>query len=90
MTSESITNWELNRNEPSLNQIPKVILFLGYTPLINDNPIKKYRIETGISQKKLARILNIDATTLSRIERAKGSRINNKIKVKLNKLLEFT
>lgn len=44
VTTDSITNWELNRNEPNLNQIPKIILFLGYKPDIVENPIKKYRI----------------------------------------------
>ena len=52
--------------------------------------LKKYRIERGISQKEMAEILEIDPTTLSRIERGKGSRINNKIKVRLNELLKFT
>ena len=32
VTTESITNWKLNRNEPNLNHIPKIILFLEYTP----------------------------------------------------------
>ncbi|MBA4409703.1 MAG: transcriptional regulator [Odoribacter sp.] len=57
---------------------------------MNELPIKKYRIEKGISQKELAKILEIDPTTLSRIERAEGSRISNKIKVRLNELLEST
>jgi len=90
VTTDSVTNWELNRSEPSLNQIPKIILFLNYKPDINENLIKRYRTEKGISQKELAKILYIDPTTLSRIERAKGSRINNKIKVRLNELLKFT
>jgi len=34
VTAESITNWELNRTEPNLYQIPKIISFLGYTPEI--------------------------------------------------------
>jgi len=45
VTTDSITNWELNRNEPNLNQVPKIISLLGYTPDISLNPIKKYRIE---------------------------------------------
>jgi len=69
VTPNSITNWELNRNTPDLHQIPKIISFLEYTPTINENPIKKYRFEKGLSQKELARILKIDPTTLSRIER---------------------
>lgn len=87
VTTESITNWELNRNTPNLIQIPRIISFLGYIPDINENPIKKYRIEKGISQKELAKILEIDPTTLSRIERKKGNRINKVIKKRLNCLL---
>ena len=90
VSTDSITNWELNRNTPELSYIPKIISFLSYPPNIIENPIKKYRIEKGINQKEMARILEIDPTTLSRIERAKGSRISNKIKVRLNELLEFT
>ena len=84
VTPDSITNWELNRNTPELNQIPKIILFLEYTPDIDENPIKKYRLEKGISQKELAGILKIDPTTLSRIEREKGNRTNKAIKGKIN------
>lgn len=69
VTTDTITNWELNRNTPAFIYIPKIISFLGYTPEINDNPIKKYRSEKGISQKEQAKILGIDTTTLSRIER---------------------
>lgn len=87
VTTDSITNWELNRSEPSLNQIPKIISFLEYTPDINENPIKKYRIEKGISQKELAKILKIDPTTLSRIERDKGNRVKKVIREKLIELL---
>ncbi|HZK95263.1 MAG TPA: helix-turn-helix transcriptional regulator [Prolixibacteraceae bacterium] len=90
VTTDSITNWELNRGTPTLTLIPKIISFLGYAPTFNENLIRQYRIQKGISQKELAEILKIDPTTLSRIERAKGSRINNKIKVRLNELLKFT
>jgi len=87
VTTDTITNWELNRVTPTISQIPKIISFLKYTPILNENEIKNYRIQKGISQLELAKILQIDPTTLSRIERAKGSRINNKIKVRLNELL---
>jgi DNA-binding XRE family transcriptional regulator len=86
VTTDSITNWELNRGTPNLTLIPKIISFLGYTPTFNENLIKQYRIQNGISQKEFARILKIDPTTLSRIER--GSEIiSSKVKVKLNYLL---
>lgn len=90
VTTDSITNWELNRNTPELSYIPKIISFLEYAPEIIANPIKKYRLEKGISQKELAKILEIDPTTLSRIEREKGNRINNEIRVRLFELLKFS
>ncbi len=86
VTAESITNWELNRTEPNLYQIPKIISFLGYTPEMNENPIIKYRIRKGLSQKEFARIIEIDSTTLSRIERG-SERIREKVKKKLHYLL---
>ncbi|HEY3390838.1 MAG TPA: helix-turn-helix transcriptional regulator [Prolixibacteraceae bacterium] len=86
VTTDSITNWELNRVTPTITLIPKIISFLEYTPLFNGNKIKQYRIQKGISQKELAEILKIDPTTLSRIE--KGSeRIRRKVKIKLAYLL---
>ena len=86
VTTESITNWELNRNTPELNQIPKIISFLGYTPDINVNPMKAYRFKKGLTQKELARILEVDPTTLSKIE--KGSeRISEKIIIKLSQIM---
>ena len=85
VTTDSITNWELNRGKPILTFIPKIISFLGYTPTFNEISIKQYRIQKGISQKELAEILNIDPTTLSRIERG-SERISEKIKMKLDYL----
>ena len=69
VTADSITNWELNRGKPILTLIPKIISFLGYIPIVKENSIKSYRIQNGLSQKEFARILEIDPTTLSRIER---------------------
>ena len=86
VTTDSITNWELNRTEPNLNHIPKIISFLGYSPLFNENEIKNYRIQKGMSQNELAETLNIDPTTLSRIERG-SERMSRKIKMKLDCLL---
>jgi len=82
VTTDSITNLELNLNDPNLNQIPKIISFLEYTPTINEYSIKKYRLENGLSQKELAKILGIDPTTLSRIERG-GEKMSRKVRMKL-------
>ena len=42
ITTDSITNWELNRNNPSLKQVQKIILFLEYTPINKECEIKRY------------------------------------------------
>ena len=89
VTTDSITNWELNRGKPILTLIPKIISFLGYIPIVNENSVKSYRIQNGLSQKEFARILGIDPSTLSRIEGGKGNRIRNEIRVRLNELLKF-
>ncbi|MDD5695257.1 MAG: helix-turn-helix transcriptional regulator [Bacteroidales bacterium] len=83
VTADSITNWELNRNEPQLKYIPKIISFLGYVPTICENPIKNYRIQKGLTQKAISKILGIDPSTLGRIENDTGKRISKAIKEKL-------
>lgn len=87
--TDTVTNWELNRFEPQLNHIPKIISFLGYTPKFNiENPIKQYRINQGLILKKLAEILGIDSGTLARIEKGESSRTFNKIKSKIRELID--
>jgi len=80
VTTDSITNWELNRNKPQLKYIPKIISFLGYAPAISENSIKDYRIQRGLTQKAMSKILGIDPSTLGRIEDNKGKRISKAIK----------
>ena len=73
---------ELNHTKPQVKQIPKIISFLGYSPKIEQNKIKRYRIERGITQKEMAKILNINPATLARVERG-NRRITKKVKNKL-------
>jgi len=87
VTTDCITNWELNRHNPELSYIPKIISFLEYTPAINENPIKKYRMEKGLTQKELAKILEIDPRTLSRTERERSQKLSNRVKEKLNSIV---
>jgi transcriptional regulator with XRE-family HTH domain len=66
--------WEKNRAEPSLAQIPKIIEFLGRDPLEKEaenlgERIREYRRIHGLSQKKLAKELGVDQTTLAAWER---------------------
>ena len=76
-TISSVTNWERNRTSPRLFLIPKIIKFLGYDPLQGDatnigEKIKRYRIQKGLSLRKLAKELGIDPTTLARWERGES------------------
>jgi len=61
--------WESNKVKPSLAQIPKIIEFLGRDPLEKESAklgdrIREYRRVHGLSQKKLAAQLGVDAATL--------------------------
>jgi transcriptional regulator with XRE-family HTH domain len=73
----TVNNWERNRCRPRLYLFLKIIQFLGYTPFPNNEEstlgeaIKAYRLRHGLSQKKMARALGIDPTTLARWEKTK-------------------
>jgi len=49
----TITNWELNRNQPMGHHIPKIIEYLGYTPLFNlaGNTLSKKNRTTPIHKR---------------------------------------
>jgi DNA-binding XRE family transcriptional regulator len=73
---DSITFWENNRHEPSIIYYPKIIEFLGHVPFDGDSStlsgqIKLYRYLHGLSQEELARILNINESTVFHYENNK-------------------
>lgn len=73
----SIHNWERNLTAPSIALMPRVLKFLGYIPFeipmgSLGQKIKVYRQVLGLTQKALAKRLNIDPGTLSRWEKGKG------------------
>lgn len=70
---DSVTLWENNRNEPSVGYLPKIINFLGYEPFEIDTStlggqIKLYRYQNGLSQADLAKILEINESTVFQYE----------------------
>jgi len=70
----TVCNWENNLTTSRLRLLPKVFAFLGYNPVeIKGSTlverIKQYRIQKGLSLRKLARELDIDPGTLARWER---------------------
>jgi len=85
--------WENNQVKPSLAFIPKITEFLGYDPYgstacsLNSlgDTILAFRRRYGLSQKKLARLVGIDPTTIGAWERGE----HQPTKRLLNKLLSF-
>lgn len=76
----TVTNWEKNRCGPTLRILPSVIEFVGYSPFqaldgTLGQQIKSYRKTIGMSQKKMARQIRVDPTTLSRLERSQGRQL---------------
>ena len=85
--------WEKNKVQPSLAQIPKIIAFLGRDPFEKEaenlgDKIREYRRVHGLSQKKLARQLGVDPTTLAGWERGEH-RPTNKLLDKINSAFIF-
>jgi DNA-binding XRE family transcriptional regulator len=62
VTEESVYYWETNRAKPMVHHIPKIIEFLGYNPYPVEaetlgGRIKSYRLEHGLSHKRLGELL---------------------------------
>ena len=68
MTTDTITNWELNRTESGIRCYPAIIDFIGYVPFSMGKTcpekLKAYRMVKGLSQRKLAKEIGVDETTL--------------------------
>lgn len=66
---DTITGWENMKSTPQIQYYPKIIEFLDYNPFPISTEtlggrIKKYRIEQGLSIKRLAKIIKIEERTL--------------------------
>ena len=69
----SVLNWEKSYTSPRIDQMAKIIKFLGYNPLSKGTTIAEriahHRQTFGMTQKQFARKIGIDPTTLARWER---------------------
>jgi transcriptional regulator with XRE-family HTH domain len=72
----TVNNWEMGRRGPTLRAMPQIIEFLSYNPLNHSGEmmtlgerITRHRKALGISQKKLAKLLGVDWSTLAHWER---------------------
>lgn len=70
--TSSVYNWENGRTEPEFRHLPAIIRFLGYDPTPEGKTlgqrVRRSRRALGMSQKKLARVLDVDPSTVRSIE----------------------
>ena len=73
----SVHRWETGRNSPKVQQLPRIIEFLGYDPYPPPRclaeRLKSYRRATGLLQRELAAKLKIPRGTLAGWERVNSS-----------------
>ena len=91
VTEESIMHWETGRYPPQLQFYPGIINLLGYNPFVVDakklgGRIKNYRIEHGLSHKKMGKIVGVDGATISTWETGRHEPQGANL-IRLNELL---
>ena len=72
-TTSTVTNWEKGRTNPRIYLLPKVFKFLGYNPLDGNQVtlgerIKRYRVQNGLSLRRLGEKLGVDPAALAKLE----------------------
>ncbi len=77
VSTDSITYWENKRSEPQVYLYKKVIEFLGYNPYEIDiktfgDRVKHYRLLNSLSQKRLAKLIDVDPSTIKSLEENKS------------------
>ena len=87
----TVLNWETGATEPNFRFFPAITEFLGYNPFpprmeapINVR-LKAHRLQTGLSQKKLAKLLGVDPGTIGKWEDEKTKPTEKSLK----KILRF-
>ncbi|MBX7108680.1 MAG: helix-turn-helix domain-containing protein [Chitinophagales bacterium] len=74
VSEDCITYWENKRSLPLIHHFPAIIKFLGFNPFKKDGDtlsirIQNYRIEHGLSHKKMGRRLRVDGSTVASWEK---------------------
>ncbi len=94
VSEDCITFWENGRSKPQIQFYPKIIEFLVYFPFEVDyksigGQIKKYRIENGLSHRKLSKITGFDPATLARWEEnLSAPSVVNKLKLVIHDIVK--
>jgi len=71
VTTDSVTGWELNRNEPTAKYAQAIISFIGHCPLVGNTlgeQLYYARLITGKTQKQVAKAIGCDTSNLRYIE----------------------
>lgn len=73
VSTDCVTYWENNRSSPQVIFYPKIIEFLGYSPLSFDETtisgrIKAYRYRNGTTAKMFGKLLKVDPSTVTEWE----------------------
>ncbi len=96
VNKDTIRNWEMERAAPALWQWPGIVRFLGYVPFDTTGDalplcerLKGYRSVRGLSQKRLAALLGVDASAVWHWERGR-SRPNEQHAARIEGLLKRT
>ena len=84
-STDTICYWENNRATPYISYIPNIIKFLGYVPFNTScNNLREKIVASrkllGLSQKKFARLIGIDPSTLGKWEQEKSTPRPDKLK----------
>jgi len=88
----TVLNWETGATNPKFRYLPGIIQFLGYNPFPTNPEVPLYvklkarRLETGLSQKELARLLKVNECTIAKWEAGKSKKPLLKL---LNKVERF-
>ena len=91
VSTDTITYWENKRSHPLLMNVPKIVKFLGYSSFNIDvktigDQLRNHRLQNGLSQKKLAKLLDVDPSTLASWEQNKRSPNMKKVEMFLKEL----
>ena len=86
VSEDTITYLENVRSKPQVSHYQNIIKFLCYNPFVIETDtlgerIKMYRLEKGISQKKLAKMVGVDESTILSWEVGKHFPLPQKLKL---------
>jgi DNA-binding XRE family transcriptional regulator len=89
----TLVRWETNGVEPKPYLIPRIIDFLGYVPWKAPDGfgawLRQVRRALGLSRRRLAALLGVDESTITRWESG-GGRLSYRLKVRLRFVLMST